>query len=616
MKIKIALALFSIGVSLLAACSRDDALEPKGTPQPSQGVSKDTRPLSVINYKPSQLEPLKYEPLTFKIADSDEVKWDQIQPKSQRLEHLLKALHEKNYDLIIKEGAKDKEFCPYINCFGQTDMGDEVNQAIDELTILVEAQPALAVELGQLGEVGKDFTYAVEWYGNGVRNGSIKARERLLAMLKGPHSEAIEALAFFTGTEGDRMRDPILAARTASKRLGNQDATNEEKRRYWLEIGNAVAGVGPALGAEIAPEAVGIFGYKPSTPAVAQLAHCLENGTPLHDHDQSGSYEVNYNITLAEPECFGAIVGNPNNGRAWFAYGHALSQIEGKEAEAMVVHARAAQLGYAEALADFWYQAYGFNTNKALVELEKIAAGGNPWAHYAQATIYSGVLYKGARDPKKFMEKLLLSANADLVDAQAWLADEYKKQGKANEAMHWLKVAAKHRNDSAIEVGDMYRDGTGITADKKEAEKWYRYADSRGSNEASAALASLSASAPVSVATAPMKKQEVVTNKPKLPNQQPGDVPILITGPMYFCFDPKSLYQVNSLIAANNSYASYVPPGCEYVDFGNRLRPALVVSEESLAGVGTIMQVEFSTSLGNTYVGWIIKSYTRYRPYL
>lgn len=77
------------------------------------------------------------------------------------------------------------------------------------------------------------------------------------------------------------------------------------------------------------------------------------------------------------------------------------------------------------------------------------------------------------------------------LDAQFDLCNFYAEQMAHAESVMWCQMAADRGDvEAQLKMGDIYSQGLGVTADKKEAFNWYLFAADNGNEQAQQAVAS------------------------------------------------------------------------------------------------------------------------------
>jgi hypothetical protein len=115
------------------------------------------------------------------------------------------------------------------------------------------------------------------------------------------------------------------------------------------------------------------------------------------------------------------------------------------------------------------------------------AAGIVPGSQADGARTYSGRV--GQDTPVRVLRAK--AKDGKNLDAQFDLCSFYAAQMAYEESLKWCQMAADLGDvEAQLKMGDIYSQGLGVTADKKEAFNWYLFAADNGSEQAQQAVAS------------------------------------------------------------------------------------------------------------------------------
>ena len=410
------------------------------------------------------------------------IDWEKLAPQSEMMKNGIRDLKAKddgalkNYDFFV----------PYMEMHGaDEEPSKEESDLLDDLDSLINSQPALTIELGEMSErIGQELTadgwfdFAYIWYQQGMRKGLSQALKHYeeLAIKQKNYTRLIDLYS------GNEFNQPNLTIRDYRKVAEYFALAASENSDTFLNK-NAIRTIlnnGPEVAASVWKALLSPAMMQPTNLTKNPLEECSLLSSDIADpaNKGKGTFPTSQG---GVSECAAAVKTNPDNPKLWYQFGYALQRSDEWD-KARIAFARSAQLGDPLAIAKFWWIDAFVDTKRGISMLEAEAKAGNPWGDYFLGNLY----YNGPNEVQDFTKAenhLTKADKSGIRISEVLLGEMFKAKGDTKSEIGWIMKAAEIFPKSRVKLGYAYLNGDGITKNIDLAREWLTKARDGGEKD-------------------------------------------------------------------------------------------------------------------------------------
>ena len=410
------------------------------------------------------------------------IDWEKLAPQSEMMKNGIRDLRTKN-DGTLKDYVF---FVPYTETHGaDEEPSKDESDLLDELESLINSQPALTIELGEMSErIGQklaadgwiDFAYI--WYQQGMSKGLSQALKHYeeLAIRQKDYARLIDLYS------GKQFNQPSLIIKDYRKvaeyfALSANEGTNPFLNKAAV---STILNNGPEVAASVWKALLSQTVLKTDKLSKNPIEECNSLSSDIADPSNRGKGVFPSNQG-GLPECAVAVKQQPENKKLWYQFGYAL-QRSNEWNKAQIAYARSAQLGEPLAMAKFWYIDSYADAKRGTSMLEAESTSGNPWGDF-----FLGIwFYVGPKEVQDFVKAEKYLTKADQLGirfSEVVLGEMFKAKGDAISEMTWNTKAAEEFPKTRTTLGYAYLNGSGIPKDIDAAREWFVRAKEGGEKD-------------------------------------------------------------------------------------------------------------------------------------
>jgi TPR repeat protein len=434
----------------------------------------------IASIRPATLDLIANETRELTLPDVM-VRWDTVPPVNSKIDQMLKALREKD-DVTLSSGDYDF-LLPYNELHGSgTPPDEDEDKLYEELDSLEGSIPALSIEIARYHHRTKNLDAAYSWYQRGIAKGLKVAQDEYVKLAEQEH-EYDRLVRLFSGlltpNEPNVVRDFGKVAQYFPLLAKNQPQILKDKA-----LMNTVLGNGPRISSRA---------YQLVIDTIAVSSGDTWSCNALNtDPAEPDATDTDTKKRGGLPECIALAKANIDSAKHWYRLGYAL-QREGEWNKAKISYAKAAELGSAIGIAQYWYVDAFSNKDRALKMLEIESTSGNPYGDYfaGRYALFADGSDKNIPKAKELLNKALL---AGIYYAAVDLADIAIKENEPVQAQSYLEKVADYYPSVSRRIAESLINGELAKDNYDSARLWFVKAADQGNLESKTFLSRLGSS--------------------------------------------------------------------------------------------------------------------------